>query len=544
MQICPQNPVRSAPPRPRRARGPRPRRLRRRRRLEQRSKGPIRRASLPPTRRSTSRPSSARGRAEGRAVSALSKLLDIDDPGAMITSAIESGTAAEGVSLLRGHRALARLSAPAASSPASSGDEGEGAVALAVTDDGRREGRDPEGRRCRRRARTRRDLRGRHLQASTTTAPPSASSATSSSLGTEEGFKDGDRRLRRRLARRQQRRDGGARQRALRQPLPRLRRPDAADRPRDRDRCGHAAGARRRAATSSTRSTRPRWSSPAARRRDSMSLRVLRPPATASEEGDRHRLDAARRLLARLRRADVGAGDRQRRPIEALRQRAARALSARSAGADLPGGQLPDVRGRDQAGRSASTSSKDFAWIGDVGAFVQGSSMLGLGGGIVIETDDEQAATATLDKLRKALGREREPADLRRRPTASTISAGSPVGAEVAVRDGKVVIAVGGATVDEVLSPSETLGDSDRLQHGDRRARRRPDAAFFVDFPTILSLVESTGQRPAIRTTRQAKPYLDALDYLVAGGGTQRRSLDRPLRARPQGAVGATLRPP
>ncbi len=36
---------------------------------------------------------------------------------------------------------------------------------------------------------------------------------------------------------------------------------------------------------------------------------------------------------------------------------------------------------------------QDLAWIGDVGGFVEGTSIFGLGAGIVITTDDEQAAT-------------------------------------------------------------------------------------------------------------------------------------------------------
>ena len=44
---------------------------------------------------------------------------------------------------------------------------------------------------------------------------------------------------------------------------------------------------------------------------------------------------------------------------------------------------------------------QDLAWIGDVGGFVEGTSIFGLGGGIVNTTDDEQAATDAVSKLQQ-----------------------------------------------------------------------------------------------------------------------------------------------
>ena len=193
-------------------------------------------------------------------------------------------------------------------------------------------------------------------------------------------------------------------------------------------------------------------------------------------------------------------------------------------GAELPGGELPDVQGELQQALGIDLS-KDLAWIGDLGAFVKGSSLLGLGGGIVIETDDEQAANAALAKLRKALAGQR---DLQISDTADgfQISAG-PAGAEVAVSDGKVVVAIAGTTVDEVLSPSETLGDASGFQSASDALGSDLTTALYVDFPTIVGLAESSGQT-GDPSYQQAKPVLDALAYLVAGGGiSDDRSIGR-----------------
>ena len=45
-------------------------------------------------------------------------------------------------------------------------------------------------------------------------------------------------------------------------------------------------------------------------------------------------------------------------------------------------------------------------WAGDLGGFVAGTSLFGLGGALVVETNDQDASARTLDQLRRALGSE------------------------------------------------------------------------------------------------------------------------------------------
>lgn len=187
--------------------------------------------------------------------------------------------------------------------------------------------------------------------------------------------------------------------------------------------------------------------------------------------------------------------------------------------AGLPTGEVPDIQGeiQDQLGLDPA---KDFAWAGDLGLFVQGTSLLDLGGALVIETDDEAAATEAVNKLQKALQRNRSLQVTGSADGFEIASAQAPVGAEVAVRDGKVVVAAAGVTVDDALSPSESLADSDAFTSATGALGDGLDPAFFVDFPTIVSLIEGSGQASGPEY-EQAKPVLDALDYLVAGGGEQ-----------------------
>lgn len=185
----------------------------------------------------------------------------------------------------------------------------------------------------------------------------------------------------------------------------------------------------------------------------------------------------------------------------------------------IPGGDLPDIKAEIKRAIGLDLS-KDFDWAGDMGLFVQGSSLLAIGGGLVIETDDEQAAAAALSKLRRALGRQQ---DLRivKTPDGFQIQTpGAPLGAEVALRDGKVVLAVAGASVDDVLSPTATLSDSEAFQTAAAALGDDLDASLYVDFPAIVSLIESSGQVTLDPSYEQAKPILDAIAYLIAGGGS------------------------
>lgn len=175
----------------------------------------------------------------------------------------------------------------------------------------------------------------------------------------------------------------------------------------------------------------------------------------------------------------------------------------------------------DQTGIDLKT---DLAWIGDAGAFVQGTSIFGLGGGIVLESTDDAAASDALGKAQAALEDSRE---LRGQVQISPSSSGEgfsiqatggvPIGAEVALQDGKVVAAVGADSVEDVVSPSETLDGSDRFNTARDALGDGATASFFLDFGPLVELVEGTGQATSDPGYAAAKPYIDALDFLVSG---------------------------
>ena len=167
---------------------------------------------------------------------------------------------------------------------------------------------------------------------------------------------------------------------------------------------------------------------------------------------------------------------------------------------------------------------KDLGWIGDAGAFLEGTSVLGVGAGVVAESNDDKAATAALDKLQASLEKNRS---LRRQAEIAPNSKGDgftvsapPFTAEFAVRDGKAVMAAGSENVDSVLDPDETLADSDRFSAATGNLADGATPTFFLDMPSLLALIESQQGATDDPDYAQAAPYLHAIDYMVAGTGT------------------------
>ncbi len=166
---------------------------------------------------------------------------------------------------------------------------------------------------------------------------------------------------------------------------------------------------------------------------------------------------------------------------------------------------------------------RDLGWIGDAGFFLEGTDLLGVGGGLVLESTDDAAAEDAIGKLQTAL--EKNPSVKQEAQIAPnqqgdgfTIQA-PPFSAEVAVRDGKAIATGGSEDVDSVLSPDETLGDSERFTTATGNLSDGATATFFMDMPPLLQLIESQGQATDDPDYALAAPYLHAIDYLVAGSG-------------------------
>ena len=157
-----------------------------------------------------------------------------------------------------------------------------------------------------------------------------------------------------------------------------------------------------------------------------------------------------------------------------------------------------------------------------------GTSLFGLGGALVLETTDEDASARTLDQLaaaaQRGAGPERRAAHRRRR------GQGSPSPPPAYRSSSRSCSATtrwspdSADSVEDVLSPSSTLGDSDAFSSAADALGEDFAPVAFVDFVPLLQLVESFPQVQSDPDYQSAKPYLDHLDYFVLGG---RREGDR-----------------
>jgi hypothetical protein len=159
-------------------------------------------------------------------------------------------------------------------------------------------------------------------------------------------------------------------------------------------------------------------------------------------------------------------------------------------------------------------------WAGDLGGFLAGTSLFGLSGALVVETNDEQASASTLDRLQHTLGDDPrlsvEPLTDTDDPGFSVSVAGVPISFQVVQHDAKVVAGLA-ASVEDVLSPSSTLEDSDAFNSAADALGADFAPVTFVDFVPLVELIDSFPQARSDPDYRSAKPYLDHLDYFVFG---------------------------
>lgn len=156
-----------------------------------------------------------------------------------------------------------------------------------------------------------------------------------------------------------------------------------------------------------------------------------------------------------------------------------------------------------------------LSWMGDASLFVRGTSVAQLNGALVIETKDEAASGRFIDTV---AGLVRNAGRVTRSPGGYTLrTSGLPQPIHLFQRDGKVVLAYGDAAARDALDPAQRLGDSQAYKDAQDALGGGYDLAFFLSFPQIVQLVDSTGAGDD-ETWLNIKPYLEPLGAIAAGG--------------------------
>ena len=188
-----------------------------------------------------------------------------------------------------------------------------------------------------------------------------------------------------------------------------------------------------------------------------------------------------------------------------------------------------------------SLSNDVLSWIGDVGFFVQGTSPLTLSGGMVIETDDPEAAQLAVGKLAEFAAKDGAPVKALTIPGVEGFAIqeeSQPQPINIAVGAERVVIAYGNLATEQALKGDVTLEGSETfIEASDALGEGFRVSAFFEAdpiqaliegsvLPTLTSFDPATGQIVPDADARanyeqNVKAFVDPLSFFVFGSRTE-----------------------
>jgi hypothetical protein len=163
-----------------------------------------------------------------------------------------------------------------------------------------------------------------------------------------------------------------------------------------------------------------------------------------------------------------------------------------------------------------------LSWIGDVAFFIRGNSVTELDGGAVIQVTDEAKAATGFSKLvgllQSEASLEAKPIKIEGADAAFAVQdRTTPKPVVFARGSGKVVIAYGNDAAVAALAPANKLGDAEIYGQAKDALEDDVDPGMLVSMPAVLSLVRSIGDTDA--SWEEAKPYLEAYDVIALGAG-------------------------
>ena len=163
-----------------------------------------------------------------------------------------------------------------------------------------------------------------------------------------------------------------------------------------------------------------------------------------------------------------------------------------------------------------------LSWIGDIAAFVRGDTIDTLDGGLVIQVIDDAKAEKGFAKLVGLLqsggGADVNPVTIPGAKNAFAVRDTSvPKPIILARSDERVVVSYGVDAAKAALNPDGKLGDADIYHQAEDKLGMDP--AFVMSMPTVLSLVDASGQADA--DFQQVRPYLQPYDVIAYGAEAQ-----------------------
>jgi len=169
---------------------------------------------------------------------------------------------------------------------------------------------------------------------------------------------------------------------------------------------------------------------------------------------------------------------------------------------------------------AASLRRELTSWMGPTAIFASGSSLLSIQAGVVVTATNAaraRAAVPALAGLFAANGASTEQVSISGAEVAYAVkSKALPVVIDLAYGQGKFVLGLGPASVQEALSPSSALSSSASYTAAVAALGGGTQPTVMLDFPTLLTLMEDLGLNND-PTIGKVVPYLRQLTTLSGG---------------------------
>jgi hypothetical protein len=195
----------------------------------------------------------------------------------------------------------------------------------------------------------------------------------------------------------------------------------------------------------------------------------------------------------------------------------------------LKDANIPDLQlGLSQVEQATGSSIDQLTGaLGDAVLYVRGTTVPTLNGALVIQTNDPDLTGRLLGQLQSLVRAGSggtttvKPLSLSGGGTGFQINDPTefPQPVELAQQGDKLVIGYGANSAAQSLAPAQKLSDSPTFSSA-RGQVADLGTDFFLDLPKVFKLAESTGAK-SDPDYLQAKPYIDALTYLVTGSGSK-----------------------
>jgi hypothetical protein len=188
---------------------------------------------------------------------------------------------------------------------------------------------------------------------------------------------------------------------------------------------------------------------------------------------------------------------------------------------------IPDLeQGLSQVEQATGASIDQLTGaLGDAVLYVRGTTEPTLNGALVVQTKDPDLTGRLLNQLQSLvqLGSGGGVKQLKLSGGGTGFQLNDPTQTpqpiEFAQQGDKLVIGYGVNSAEQSLAPAHKLSDSPTFSTA-RGQVSDLGTDFFLDLPKVFKLAESTGAK-SDSGYLQAKPYLDALTYLVTGSGSK-----------------------